>query len=132
MTPGRPRRGPRRLDSRDGRPPTPPPQRTRSGWARQSLPSSPARNDADATQQSYAVATARPPGITPTTPTPRSTTPQLSPLIGMPSLRPRTTLRQDLDLANWTPLWNDDDAATVIRWGTIPPRPRWTTRPRRP
>jgi hypothetical protein len=74
----------------------------------------------DATQRSYAAATARPPGHTST---PRTPATQLSPLVGMPSLRPRTALRQELDLANWTPLWNGGDAATGVLTGDDPPAP---------
>jgi hypothetical protein len=100
MTPGRPRRGARQLDSRDGRPSSPPPPRLGMDTRAQPPPNS-TRDKADATQRSYAAATACPPGPTST---PRTPATQLSPLVGMPSLHPRTALRQELDLANWTPI----------------------------
>ncbi len=68
---------------------------------------SPASDDADDTRQSYAAATARPPGHTNNPRTPPAAL--LTPLRGTRSLRPHTTLRQ-IDLAGWTPNW--DDGAT--------------------
>ncbi len=101
MTPGcRTRQRGHCHDARDGRPPTPP-------WY------SPASDNADTPPASYAAATACPPGST-TTPRAHPVA-QPSPLRGMPSLRPRTTLRQ-VDLTDWTPNWdNDDDAAPSTR-----------------
>jgi hypothetical protein len=96
MMPGRRtwQRG-RRYDARDSHPPTPPRY-------------SPASDNADTPPASYAAATAPPPGST-TTPRAHPVA-QPSPLCGMPSLRPRTTLRQ-VDLTDWTPNWDDNDDA---------------------
>jgi hypothetical protein len=102
----------RRHDSRDGRPPSPPPSRLSStgsgGWTR--LPpaaSSPSSKDTTTEQRTYADATARPPGPSPSS-TGAPPVTQLSSLRGILSLRPHTSLCP-LTFENWTHAWDDGD-----------------------
>ncbi len=67
---------------------------------------SPSIDEAAPERPTYADATARPPGST-ATPTPGPPPiAQLLPLLGTPSLRPRTSLRQ-LTFADWNPDWDN-------------------------
>ncbi len=75
------------------------------------MASSPSSDEAAPERPTYADATARPPGSTVTL-TPRAPPiAQLLPLLGMPSLRPHTSLFQ-LTFADWNPDWDngEDDA----------------------
>jgi len=101
----------RRLDARDGSLPSPPQPRLRStrsgGWSRPSAAEAPP-TDATATpaRPSYADAATRPQDTT----APSNPAAQLTPLHGVPSLRPHTSLCP-LALVAWQPGWHDKDDA---------------------
>jgi hypothetical protein len=101
----------RRLDARDGRLPSPiQPCLSSTGSGGWSCPSAEEDPPTDATatpaRPSYADAATRSQDTT----TPSNPVAQLTPLHGVPSLRPHTSLRP-LALAAWQPGWHDDDDA---------------------
>ena len=106
MTPKRrTRQRARQLDERDGRPPSHPLPRLRSGWSRPDADDGTptAATTTPARRTTYADAATRPQA----SPAPLTPVALLSPLQGTPSLRPRTSLRP-LALPAWNPNWDDD------------------------
>jgi hypothetical protein len=99
-------------DSQDGRPSTPPPPPRLSstgsgGWSRPpAAADSTSDNEAATERPTYADATARPQGSSVISTSGAPSVAQLLPLLGTPSLCPRSSLRQ-LTFVDWNPEWDD-------------------------